>query len=444
MDRLVVIGTSYRLCDARLLGDMTLPPEDIESRLRALAAQIGARGLLYNATCNRVEVVIERDPAVGALDYRRRVFAALVGRKPEPGESDRLFRVWQGEGALEHLFLVAAGLDSAQLGEREIYLQVRRSWKQARAAGTCSPLIERALVKALQVAREAHQAMLRTGNSASLGEVAAAHMLEWLAQAEDAPRAILVGVSPMTRRCFDILMDKGIDTLVVNRSVESAQKLTHNRAARAVSLEDFIAEPQAGDAILLAVSARHPLLDAPTLAAISRQNAGPRPPLIVDMGVPPNVDPEAAAAAGCARLSMDEISEEANASRTARLIELAPMRRVIDEGLEQARRDFAERATGRLIKGVQEQYQITLRQAVDWLIRRELPHLSPADQAKMAEWADAVAKRCAHIPVKGIKALSAEGGSNMTRVFLAPSLDELVPSLHQALDELDDDISEDV
>ena len=92
------------------------------------------------------------------LDFRRPVFRALTGAEPLPGEAERTLRGWIGEGAVEHLFLVAAGFDSAQVGEREIQGQLREALATARAAGTCGVLLDRLVDEALRVAHQVHRA----------------------------------------------------------------------------------------------------------------------------------------------------------------------------------------------------------------------------------------------------------------------------------------------
>lgn len=438
MDRFIIIGTSYRLADAQLMGAMTIDKADIVERLPGLCEQLGGRGLVYVGTCNRVELIVERDRRVNATEFRRRAFKALLHKTPRPGESDRLFRVWEGEGAIEHLFLVCSGFDSAQMGEREIYLQMRTSLKQARTAGSCSPLLERVMVESLKVARRAHRKMMAVSNPASLAHIAVGRVLEHFKALSHPGRVLLVGVSPMTRSCFDMFDDRGIFSLVVNRSVDNAEKLVAGRCGEAISLEAFLAQPQGADAIILAVGASEPVLNERALRAIIAKNDDNVPPLIIDMGIPPNVDPDVAEKLGLKRIGMDEIAEEANASRTERLMELAPMRHVIDAGLDELRREFAERSTGQLIAGLQDQYGHIMRDAVDWLVRRELPHLAPDDRRKLENWAEAVARRCAHIPVKGIKALSAEHGLVSARTFLQASKDELLPELLASIENIED------
>src|SRR5262249_57869198 len=76
---------------------------------------------------------------------------------PEPGEAARVLRAWAGEAAVEHVLLVACGLDSAQTGEHEIAAQLRGAWEDSRAAQTCGPILDRLMGEALGMARRMRQ-----------------------------------------------------------------------------------------------------------------------------------------------------------------------------------------------------------------------------------------------------------------------------------------------
>src|SRR5262249_34532025 len=157
-----------------------------------------------------------------AEDCRREVFRALTGREPKGGEATRVLRAWTGEAAIEHLFLVACGLDSAQAGEQEIAAQIRGAWDTSRAAQVCGPVLDRLVGEALGMANRVHrlEANVRTP---SLADLASDRVILHLA-GKPAPVALL-GVSPMTKRCANILHRAAVPLLIVNRTLQAAQEL---------------------------------------------------------------------------------------------------------------------------------------------------------------------------------------------------------------------------
>ena len=131
-----------------------------------------------------------------ATDRRREIFRALLGREPVAGEATTTLRTWTGEAAVEHLLLVACGLDSAQAGEQEIYVQLRAAWQTARAAQVTGSLLDRIVSEALSMARHAHR--LGYDDAPSLADLATERVLSGL----DGPTALvaLAGVSPVQVR----------------------------------------------------------------------------------------------------------------------------------------------------------------------------------------------------------------------------------------------------
>src|SRR5215470_15033873 len=142
MHQIGLVGISYRHVGLDDVARFALPKDEIAIRLRALRATIGAAEVCYVSTCNRVEVLYATE-GVAAEDVRPQVFRALIGREPRGGEATRLLRAWTGEAAVEHLFLVACGLDSAQAGEQEIAAQIRSAWGVARDADACGATLDR-------------------------------------------------------------------------------------------------------------------------------------------------------------------------------------------------------------------------------------------------------------------------------------------------------------
>src|SRR5215468_2690657 len=125
MDQIGVVGLSYRHASADDIAGFTLPKDEIAARLAALRDSIGTAEVVYLATCNRVEVVFAVPEGDDARDLRAEVFQAITGRAPRPNEARSTLRAWTGEAAVEHLFLIACGLDSALAGERDIVTQLR-------------------------------------------------------------------------------------------------------------------------------------------------------------------------------------------------------------------------------------------------------------------------------------------------------------------------------
>ena len=411
MHQIGVVGLSYRHAGVEQVARFAVPRAEVPARLPALRTVLRASEILYVGTCNRVEVLYSTEDGAPAQDSRAEVFRILSGRAPAPGEATRILRAWTGEAAVEHLFLVACGLDSAQTGEHEIAAQLRDAWEDSRAAHTCGPILDRLLGEALGMARRMRR--LSAGVQApSLAELAAERVLQHLA-GQTAPVALL-GVSPMTRRCAALLQQAKVPVVIVNRTLAAASELAASVSGEALSLEDFRARPPAVSALVLAAGGTA-LLDAAALARLKVAARGA--PLLVDFGVPPNVDPEAARHAGIARVGMHELIEVARGRRLTELVRLAPVRAAIDERLVRLRTELALRAIGPRLAQLRERFEQIAAAEVARALQGELRTLDARERSQLERLAATLAHRLAHLPLAGLRAAAVHASNEAVEAF---------------------------
>ena len=412
MHQIGVVGLSYRHAGVDEVARFALPKAEVAARLPALRDLLRASEILYVGTCNRVEVLFATSDGSPAGDSRRDVFRALTGRDPQPGEASRVLRAWTGEAAVEHLFLVACGLDSAQTGEQEIAVQLRGAWEAAREAHASGPILDRLLGEALGMASKVHR--LEAGVRApSLADLAADRAVLHLA---GGPGAVaLVGVSPMTRRCGMALHRAGVPLVVVNRTLQAAEEFAQTVGGQALSLEQFRSQPPGVAALVLAAGGGEPVLDSQALAKLTQSRT--RAPLIVDFGVPPNVDPEAARLAGLPRVGMNDLIQAAQERRLMQLVRLAPVRAAIDERLARLRGDLATRAIGRKLADLRGTFEQIAAEEVDRALAAELRGLDASQREVVQRLGSTVARRLAHLPLAGLRAAAAHASADAVDAF---------------------------
>ena len=437
LDELGIVGISWRQNGSEALARFALPGKGREERLRAFARDAGLAELAYLDTCNRVEFIFARSPGAATddtshIDLRPSVYELLLGHTPEPGEAERTLRAWQGEGACEHLFLVAAGLDSAAVGEVEIVGQVRACRDLAAELGLSGPRLELLFAEALSIAAQVRGATRLGEGRVSLAELAVARLRERL---ERTPGAVaLVGISAMTERTARSLAESDAPLVFVNRTPAKARTAAQPYSAAAMSLADFLRDPPAVEAVLSAAGADEPLLREPALERIAAKTPSGQPPVFVDMAVPENIDSRACRKLGLPRIGMDEIVREAQVNRQARLLEAAQARELVDEALPRLRDRFAERVYGPLFGALQKRYRHTAREGVRRLLKKDLKGLRDTERQAIETWAEVLARRFAHIPTLGLRGLLHHGPDGSLDAFLEGLDAEFADELRRALD----------
>jgi glutamyl-tRNA reductase len=456
MDRIGQIGISWRNGGPEALARFTVPVEERADWLRRFAAQAGTRELVYLATCNRVELVFVGDGERTLTSYRNPFYEALTGERPKPGMAERTFRAWGGEGAAEHLFLIASGLDSARVGEPEITHQVREAYELSRGLGLTGPRLDLLFEEALKVARRVHSRSAIGEGRQSLAEIALDHVRMRLRRTPGA--VAVVGVSAMTERCARVLGEAGTPVFVVNRTLERAETLARDTNARARgadpgdrdsnaracaasaearSLDAFRTAPDPVEAVVLATGAPETVLGYQTLELLAARAPSGEPPLIIDMSIPPDVSPDDARRAGFERIGMDEVLREAEQNRERRLVEAADARAIVDEALLGLRRRMVDRILAPIFAAMQRRFRDTAIDGVERLFGKELAGLGEAERETVRRWAETLARRFAHLPTEGLRGVAFEAGPEAVEAFLAKADESMVKILREAADRTD-------
>ena len=431
LEQLGLIGVSWRQGGAESLAEFALDQERASAQLLEFARREHLSELAYLGTCNRVELIFVRTEDTPAADLRRDAFAMLTGRTPAPGEAERRLRAWAGEGAAEHLFMIAAGLDSACVGETEIVGQVRFCQERSLELGLLGPSLGLVFEEALRIAAKVRGETRLAEGRVSLAEIAVALIRERIARTPG--RIALLGVSPMTERAAVSLGNAGLALTIVNRSVDKAATLAARHGAEHMGLDEFLRNPPPIEAVLSATGSPQAVLTESALERLAAKTPSGQPPLIIDMAVPPDADPEACTKLAIPRIGMDEITERAERNRAARLLEAAPAREQIDEALGNLQDRFTERYYGPLFGALQQRYRKTAEEGVKRLLKKELKGLGDSERAAIETWTAVLARRFAHIPCLGLRGLLHDGPDGSIEAFLGGLEPEFAAELRTAL-----------
>ena len=431
LEHLGLVGVSWRQDGSEALAEFALHQDQLAAKLQHFAQRLQLSELAYLATCNRVELIFARSERTPVQDLRRDAFQLLTGRAATHGEAERRLRAWQGEGAAEHLFLTAAGLDSACVGETEIVGQVRYCQERALELGLCGPSLGLVFEEALRIAGRVRGGTKLAEGRVSLAEIAVQQLRERIARTPG--RIALISVSPMTERAAVSLAQAGLDFTVVNRSIDKAAALAARHGAEHMSLEVFRREPPAIEALLTATGAEEPILAQAALERLAAHTPSGQPPLIVDMAVPADVDPALCEKLAIPRIGLDEIVRRAEQNRAARLLEAAPAREQVDQALDQLQDRFTERYYGPLFGALQQRYRKTAQEGVKRLLKKDLKGLGETERAAIETWAEVLARRFAHIPCLGLRGLLHDGPDGSIEAFLSGLEPEFADELRAAL-----------
>lgn len=308
------------------------------------------------STCNRVELYVrtEADAAscrtmLSQLIVEASREARLRAGLPEgvetpftPEQIEEITYHHEGLDVARHLSRVACGLDSMILGETQILSQIKEAQENARASGLIGPVLAAVFHSAQRAGKKARTATAISSNPSSISSAAVA-----LARSNtrDLSRCdvSVVGMGEMGQLALKMLNGRGAGRVrIVNRTRERAAGLAahiqHNTGTKCVAhgLDELPQVLAKSDVVITATGAHEWIIDS-ELAARALKGRVSRELILVDIGVPRNVEPEVARLDGVRLFDMDDIHKVQDNALKARRDEIPKVVAIIDEeitGLE--------------------------------------------------------------------------------------------------------------
>lgn len=269
----------------------------------------GVKEFLVINTCNRVELYGWLEASPRSLRSPHRYLAMRYFG--DDVEAERFLAAASqriGRGAVEHLFRVASGLESQILGDIHIQGQVRRAYRFATESGTLGPHLHRLLDVALKTGKAVkRETELMTGRS-SVGSEAAALAARRLGGLEG-KRCAVVGCGKIGAHTAQSLLKLGADVVLLNRSPARAQQVASGIGGTIGDWSRLHAEVARSEVAIVATGSRTPVIRLEEL--LEERTSGDPHLLLIDVGMPRNVEPAIAGFPCTTLVDLDQLHPEA-------------------------------------------------------------------------------------------------------------------------------------
>jgi glutamyl-tRNA reductase len=344
---ILVVGVNHRSGPLALLERVTISPEHLAKAVSGLAQRDNIREAVILSTCNRTEVYVVAELFHGAYGDVRDLLCEL-GDLGVDELTPHLYSQ-HDTAAVTHLFEVAAGLDSAVLGESEILGQVRTAWDIAQQEGASRSTLNQLFRSALATGKRARNETGIARGTASISH-AAVEMITDVIGDLAGRRALVVGAGSMGEGVAVALRRAGgAEILVANRTADRGSSLAERVDGVAVGFDRLAEAVAAADVIIVGTGADEAVLTRTLVADARAARTTTRPLHIVDIGVPRNVDPLVGELAGVTLADLDDLRDWADRGLSHRAAEAERVRVIVGEEVEQFLVDSTARQAAPLV-----------------------------------------------------------------------------------------------
>ena len=415
---MLVVGLSHKSAPVATLERAAIGGDDLNKLRYDVFHAEHVAGTFIVSTCNRVEIYAEVDKFHSGVSS----ICELLARHSSvpPADLTPHLYVHYEDRAVQHLLAVACGLDSMVVGEGQILGQVRQAIGVAREQGTLGRELGELGGLALRTGKRAHAetGIDRAGaNLVSVGiGLAAARLPASGSPSEDGllqgSRVLVVGAGSMSGLAAATASRMGAGSLIVaNRTPDNAERLAARLGGKTAALSELPDAVESADLVISCTGAAGAVITQATLASIMarRAAAGGRPLVLLDLAMPLDIEPAAAALPGVSLIDLDTIGVAVDGS--AHDEDLAAVRAIVAE-------EFAARASAVRAASVTPTV-VALRakaaKVVDAELVRLTARLTGLDDHALGEIAQTVrrvADKLLHAPTVRIKELAAAPGGD--------------------------------
>lgn len=391
--RAFAVGVSFRTADSGLRDRLYIEEPAMPAFLESARAA-GLDAAVALSTCDRIEIVGTAPEGEDACRMAEKLLRARVADSAPDGAFYRLYDV----DAVRHFFRIACALDSQMVGESQILGQLKTAARQAEEAGLMHGEMEPLANAAFALAKRV-RGTTRIGEGAVSAAAAAVKVARDLHGNLAKRRALLVGLGETGGLIAEQFQRAGIGVIDLTGPARRTEREARRRGLTYVAFESFADHLHAADVVITAAGQGRYVLDRDMVRkALSARRS--KPILVVDAGIPADVDPDVDRLDDAFLYSLNDIERLAEKGQLDRKAEAMEAEAMVDDAVVDWRRAQAEREG---VPGL-----IALRERFD-VLRDEV--LSRHPNADPAEATRLLVNRLLHEPSETLRAIAADGGA---------------------------------
>lgn len=352
------------------------------------------------STCNRTEYYFAASHPDEAGET---VIAAMAGSANLSPETAREYLYTHDDfNAVVHLYRVTSGLDSLVIGEPQIQGQVGGAYESVRDRASVGPVLHRLFQSALATGGRVRAETGVSRGSASIPS-AALNLARKVFGSLEGRQAIVLGTGEMGELTARVLADEGVvNVMVASRDSARAAELAARVGGVPLSHSGVLERLRSADVVVASTSTGELLLTAEQLDAARPEN---RPLVILDIGLPRNVAPDAAGISGVFLYNIDDLQRVVETAEDARVGEIAAADEIVHVHAARFWRWHCGRRAAVVIRLLREKAE-RVRDAALTAVFAEDPSLDDDERERLQVASRAALNKILHVPTEALHAIA--------------------------------------
>jgi glutamyl-tRNA reductase len=397
-DTILIMGVNHKTAPVEVREKLAFSG-GCETPLLKIKNLPGCEEFCFLSTCNRVEsIFISKKPELTSRAMRGFLF---TGSNLTDEEAQRYSYYHQGQEAIDHLFRVAASLDSMIVGEPQILGQLKQAYREASERRCTGVILNKLLHKSFSVAKRIRTETNIGSNAVSISFAAVQLARKIFGQLQD-KRVLLVGAGEMAELAAEHLVAQGIrQVIVANRTLERAVNLARRFNGSAVGLSEIIPQLETVDIVISSTGASDLVLRKEEVKPVMKLRRN-KPLFLIDIAVPRDLDPRLNDIDNVYLYDIDDLQSVVEINRSEREKEALKAGRIVDEETIKFVQWLENMEVAPTITAIRQKAEF-IREAELTKTMAQLGHLTPKQKKSVEMMTAAIINKLLHDPIISLK-----------------------------------------
>ncbi|WP_442595298.1 glutamyl-tRNA reductase [Neobacillus sp. D3-1R] len=401
---ILVVGINYKTAPVEIRERLTFNPDELGDAMKQLQSKKSILENVIISTCNRTEIYAVVDQLHTGRYYMKEFLAEWF--QMDQNEFVPYLFIYEQEGAINHLFNVACGLNSMVLGETQILGQVRTSFFLGQEKETTGTVFNHLFKQAITLAKRGHSETDIGANAVSIS-YAAVELAKKIFGALDNKHVLILGAGKMGELAIQNLHSNGVNKVtVINRTFEKAQNLATRFNGVAKSLEELQMALIEADILISSTGSNDFVITKDMMANVEKMRKG-KPLFMVDIAVPRDLDPKLAELENVFLYDIDDLEGIVEANMKERQKAAEKIQLLIEAEIVEFKHWLNTLGVVPVISALREKALAIQAETMD-SIERKMPNLSDREKKILNKHTKSIINQLLKDPILQAKELSSQ------------------------------------
>ena len=404
-----ILGINHRTAPVAIREQVAFDPQQLAGVLRALTQEAGIAEAVILSTCNRTEVYWSGTATGADLSNW------LAQLRPSEHDLSTSIYVHEESAAVEHVFRVAAGLDSMMLGEAQILGQLKDAYRAAQEAGSTGPALHKLFQATFSTAKRVRTDTRIGANAVSIAS-ASVSLARRVFSDLGARTALLIGAGEMITLTARHVAGQGVNKIIIaNRTLQRAQELAAEVRGVAVDLSELPTHLAQADIVISCTASPVPLITK-AMAKTAIKARRRKPMFMVDLAVPRDIEPEVADFEDIYLFSIDDLQQVVAENKQHRATEADAAHVMIAQEVARFLSEARAKDAGPAIRALRAQSDIVRTQTVEQARKLLASGRSPEEVIDFL--ANTLTNRLLHPPTQALREAAELGDAQLAQTLM--------------------------